>query len=227
MNGLSLPPRLTPRGFLGFAARPRWSLSALFGRRFDFVNVAHRVDAMSAGPTSLQAYINNQFDRSLTWKDVEWLAARWQGPLAVKGLLRPEDARTACEAGADTVMISVHGGRQLDSSVAPIDQIAPVADAVAGRMKIICDGGIRRGSHIVKSLALGADACAIGRPYLYGLAAGGTEGVSSALSILFDEYDRSMALAGARRPCDLDRSFIRHRTGSQPSTVQQEVERTG
>lgn len=211
VNGLSLPPRLTPRGFLGFAAKPRWSLPALFGRKFDFVNVAHRVAAMSAGPTSLQAYINAQFDRSLTWKDVEWLASRWRGPLAVKGILRPDDARQAAEAGADTVMVSNHGGRQLESAAAPIDQIAPIADAVGGRMKIICDGGIRRGTDIVKALALGADACSIGRPYLYGLAAGGSGGVGRAIDLLRDEYERSMILIGAPSPQALDGSLIRHR----------------
>jgi L-lactate dehydrogenase (cytochrome) len=210
-NGLSLPPRLTPRGFLGFAAKPRWSLPALFGRKFDFVNVAHRVAAMSAGPTSLQDYVNGQFDRTLTWKDVEWLAARWRGPLAIKGILRPDDARQAAEAGADTVMVSNHGGRQLESAAAPIDQIAPIADAVGGRMKIICDGGIRRGSHIVKALALGADACSIGRAYLYGLAAGGSFGVTRALHLLQDEYERSMILMGAASRKDLDQTVVRSR----------------
>lgn len=209
VNGLSLPPRLTPRGFLGFAAKPRWSLPALFGRRFDFVNVAHRVAAMSAGPTSLHDYINGQFDRTLTWKDVEWLAARWGGPLAIKGILRPDDARQSAESGADTVMVSNHGGRQLESAAAPIDQISPIADAVGGRMKIICDGGIRRGTDIVKALALGADACSIGRSYLYGLAAGGAAGVARALDILRDEYERSMILIGADCPARLDATFIR------------------
>jgi L-lactate dehydrogenase (cytochrome) len=211
VNGLSLPPRLTWRGFLGFAARPGWSLPALFGPRFEFVNVSHRVAAMSAGPTSPQAYVNEQFDRSLTWKDVEWLAARWGGPLAVKGILRPEDALQAAAAGADTVMVSCHGGRQLDGAAPPIAQIAPIADAVGGRLKIICDGGIRRGAHIVKALALGADACSVGRPYLYGLAAGGTEGVARVLELLRDEYERSLILVGADSPDKLDGSMVRER----------------
>jgi L-lactate dehydrogenase (cytochrome) len=215
-NGLSLPPRLTLRGFLGFAAKPRWSLPALFGRKFDFVNVAHRVAAMSAGPTSLQDYINNQFDRTLNWKDVEWLASRWSGPLAVKGILRPEDALQAVDAGADTVMVSNHGGRQLESSAAPIDQIAPIAEAVGGRAKIICDGGVRRGIHIVKALAMGADACSIGRAYLYGLASGGSQGVTRALDILRDEFERSMLLIGADTPARLDPTLIRHQ-GEKPA----------
>jgi len=208
-NGLSLPPRLTPRGFLGFAMRPRWSFPALFGRKFDFVNVSHRVAAMSAGSTSLQDYVNGQFDRSLTWKDLEWLAGRWRGPLAVKGILHPEDARKAADSGADTVIVSNHGGRQLESAASPVEQIAPIADAVGGRMKIICDGGIRRGSHIVKALALGADACSIGRPYLYGLAGGGSDGVTRVLDLLRDELDRCMILSGTAALTHINGEMIR------------------
>lgn len=208
-NGLSLPPRLTPRGFLGFAMRPRWSFPALFGRKFDFVNVSHRVAAMSTGSTSLQDYVNGQFDRSLTWKDLEWLAGRWRGPLAVKGILHPEDARKAADSGADTVIVSNHGGRQLESAASPVEQIAPIADAVGGRMKIICDGGIRRGSHIVKALALGADACSIGRPYLYGLAGGGSDGVTRVLDLLRDELDRCMILSGTAALTHINGEMIR------------------
>lgn len=196
VNGLSLPPRLTLRGFAGFAMRPRWSIPALFGRRFDFVNVAHRVTAMDGGPTSLADYVGRQFDRSLTWKDLEWLAGKWGGPLAVKGILRADDARTAIDAGADTIMVSNHGARQIETAIAPIDAIAPIADAVGGRATIICDGGIRRGAHIAKALALGADACSIGRAYLYGLAAGGEAGVARALAILREEFERTMILMG-------------------------------
>ena len=209
VNGLSLPPRLTPRGFWGFAMRPSWSIPALFGRKFDFVNVAHRVAALSGDPISLQDYVSGQFDRSLTWKDVEWLAARWGGPLAVKGILRLDDAKKAADAGVDTVMVSNHGGRQLESAAAPIDQVAVIADGLGGRIKIICDGGIRRGSHIFKALALGADAVSIGRPYLYGLAAGGSRGVERALSLLREEFERCMILGGANSLGDLNREMIR------------------
>ncbi len=213
-HGLSLPPRLTPRTMLSFARKPRWSLPALFGRKFDFVNVAHRVAAMDAGSTSLQAYVNAQFDRSLIWRDVEWLAARWRGPLAVKGILSPADARHALDAGADTVMVSNHGGRQLDTALPPIDAIPAIADAVKGRMTIICDGGIRRGAHVAKALALGADACAVGRPYLYGLAAGGERGVARALDVLKDEFDRSMILLGAANVQALTRDLLRTSGGA-------------
>jgi L-lactate dehydrogenase (cytochrome) len=211
VNGLSLPPRLTPRSFMDFALRPRWSLPVLFGRKFDFVNVAHRVVAMDGGPTSLADYVNGQFDRSLTWRDLEWLAAEWNGPLAVKGILSPKDARHAGDAGADTIIVSNHGGRQLETATPPIEAIAPIADAVGGRLKIICDGGIRRGLHIAKALALGADACSIGRPYLYGLAAGGEAGVTRALAILREEFERSLILLGVGRAADLDPSLFHPR----------------
>ncbi|HEX7819180.1 MAG TPA: alpha-hydroxy acid oxidase [Sphingobium sp.] len=214
VNGLSLPPRLNARTFLQFAAKPRWSLPALFGRKFDFVNVAHRVATMSDKQVPLHVYVAGQFDNSVTWKDVEWLAARWKGSLAVKGILTPEDALKASKCGADTVIISNHGGRQLETAVAPINQIAPVADALGGGAKIICDGGIRRGAHIVKALALGADACSIGRPYLYGLASGGAQGVSRAIAIMREEYERTMALLGAATPRDLNPSMLQKRTWS-------------
>jgi L-lactate dehydrogenase (cytochrome) len=209
VNGLTLPPRLTPRTFFDFARRPGWSLPVLFGRKFDFVNVAHRVTAMDGGVTSLAAYVNGQFDRSLTWRDVEWLASEWGGPLAIKGVLSAADARRAEACGADTVMVSNHGGRQLETAISPIDAVAPIADAVGGRVKIICDGGIRRGVHMLKALALGADACSIGRPYLYGLAAAGSAGVARAIAILLDEFERCMILAGAPDLASLDRSLVK------------------
>jgi L-lactate dehydrogenase (cytochrome) len=209
VNGLNLPLRLTLKGFMGFAVKPRWSLAALFGEKPEFVNVAHRVSGLSGESQSLPAYMNSQLDRTLTWRDVEWLAARWGGPLAVKGIMRPDDARKALGSGADTVMVSNHGGRQLDTTAAPIDQIAPIADAVGGQMKIICDGGIRRGTHIAKALALGADACSVGRPYLYGLSAGGAKGVATAIEVLREEFERSMILLGANCPAQLDRTMLR------------------
>jgi L-lactate dehydrogenase (cytochrome) len=209
VNGLSLPPKLSWRSMLSFAAHPGWSLPALRGDRFDFANVSHRVDALAAGPMSLFEYIGGQFDRSLTWKDVEWLAAQWGGPLAIKGLMTPEDARRAIASGASGVMVSNHGGRQLDGAPAPIDQIAAVRDALGDGPDVICDGGIRRGSDVVKALALGATACSIGRPYLYGLAAGGEAGVDRALTLLRDELERTMALAGVNAVAGLERRHVR------------------
>ena len=185
VNGLSLPPRLTMKSMLSFALHPAWSLPAITGSKFDLANVSHRVDALAAGPMSLFDYIGGQFDRTITWRDVEWLAAQWNGPLAIKGIITPEDAKRAISSGATGVVISNHGGRQLDGAPAPVDQIGLVRDAVGAAPDVICDGGIRRGSDVVKAIALGANACSIGRPYLYGLAAGGEAGVDRALSLLF------------------------------------------
>lgn len=209
VNGLSLPPRLTLRSMLSFAARPSWSIPALFGSKFDFANVSHRVDALAAGPMSLFDYIGGQFDRSLTWSDVEWLAREWGGPLAIKGLMTPNDAKLAIASGASGVMISNHGGRQLDGAPAPIDQVAAVREALGDGPDVICDGGIRRGSHVVKALSLGATACSIGRPYLYGLAAGGEAGVDRALTLLREEFERTLALAGVNDIARLERRHIR------------------
>ncbi|NJC05240.1 L-lactate dehydrogenase (cytochrome) [Sphingomonas kaistensis] len=209
VNGLSLPPRLTLKSFLSFAAHPGWSLPALRGSKFDFANVSHKVDALAGGPMSLFDYIGGQFDRSLTWKDVEWLAAEWGGPLAIKGLMTPEDARRAIASGASGVMVSNHGGRQLDGAPAPVDQVAAVRDALGDGPDVICDGGIRRGSDVVKALALGATACSVGRPYLYGLAAGGEAGVDRALTLLREEFERTLALAGVNDIARLERRHVR------------------
>jgi len=209
VNGLSLPPRLTLKSFLNFALHPGWSLPALTGSKFDFANVSHKVDALASGPMSLFDYIGGQFDRSLTWRDVEWLAAEWGRPLAIKGLMTPEDARHAIASGATGVMISNHGGRQLDGAPAPIDQVAAIRDAIGDGPDVICDGGVRRGSDVVKALAMGATACSIGRPYLYGLAAGGEAGVDRALSLLFDEFERTMILAGINDVAGIETRHVR------------------
>lgn len=208
-NGLSLPPRLTLSSLLSFALHPGWSLPALTGNRFDFANVSHRVDALAGGSMSLFDYIGSQFDRTVTWKDVEWLAAEWGGPLSIKGVLTPEDAARAVASGATGVMLSNHGGRQLDAAPAPVDQIAAVREALGDKVEIICDGGVRRGSDVVKALALGADGCSIGRPYLYGLAAGGEAGVDHALTLLRDEFERTLTLTGVNDVAQLERRHVR------------------
>jgi L-lactate dehydrogenase (cytochrome) len=207
-NGLSLPPRLGLKSLLSFAAHPRWAIGALSGRRFNFANVAHRVDGLANGPISLFRYIEDQFDPFISWRDLEQLAELWGGPIAVKGVMAPEDSLRAIERGATAIMVSNHGGRQLGVAPAPVDLISRHAEAVQGRAEIICDGGIRRGSDIVTALALGATACAIGRPYLYGLAGGGEAGVGRVLDILRDEMERTMMLAGAANASMLDRSAV-------------------
>ena len=211
VNGLSLPPRLTSRNVLSFARHPAWAWGALRGRRFNFANVAHKIDKLSKGPMSLFQYIDEQFDQYIGWDDLERLASAWGGPLAVKGIMRPEDSVRAMHCGASAVMISNHGGRQLDGAPAAIDQIAANAEALGGRGEIICDGGVRRGSDIVKALALGATACSIGRPYLYGLAAAGEQGVDHVLSILRAEFQRTLVLAGIKDVATITSDRIRPR----------------
>lgn len=160
---------------------------------------------------SLFDYIAGQFDRSVGWRDVEWLAREWNGPLAIKGVMTPEDARRSVASGATGLMISNHGGRQLDGAPAPIDQIEAVREAVGEVPDVICDGGVRRGSDVVKALALGATACSIGRPYLYGLAAGGEAGVDRVLTLLGDEFERTLTLAGVNDVTRLSRRHVRKR----------------
>ena len=210
-SGLSLPPRLSPRSIVSFARHPLWSLSALSGAKFDLANVSHRVDALTAGPVSLHDYIASQFDPSVTWRDVEQLAAEWNGPLAIKGVITPEDAKRSIACGATGVIVSNHGGRQLDGAPAPVDQIGAIREAVGESPDVILDGGVRRGSDVVKALALGATACSIGRPYLYGLAAGGEAGVERALSLLHDEFVRTLVLSGVPDIAHLSNDHIRRR----------------
>ena len=152
--------------------------------------------------------MNSQFDRTVTWDDAAWLAEQWNGPFVIKGVQSPADAKRAMDIGATALMVSNHGGRQLEGTPAPIDCIAPIRDAIGDEMELILDGGIRRGTHIIKALAQGADACSIGRPYVYGLAAGGQQGVKHALQLLSSELERSMALLGVNRVEDINSSHI-------------------
>ena len=211
VSGLSLPPRLTIKSLLSFARQPFWSLPALTGSKFDLANVSHKIDALGSGPMSLFDYVGGQFDRSVGWRDVEWLASQWNGPLAIKGVMTPEDARRSIASGATGVMVSNHGGRQLDGAPAPVDQIEAVREAVGDAPDVICDGGIRRGSDVAKALALGATACSIGRPYLYGLAAGGEAGVDRILTLLSDEFQRTLTLTGVNDVATLSRRHVRKR----------------
>jgi L-lactate dehydrogenase (cytochrome) len=198
VHGMTLPPRIGPGTLWSFARRPGWLLSLLHDADFRLANLVHRVDAIGSGTMSIVEYVNSQFDRTLTWDDAAWLVEQWQGPFVIKGLQTAADARRAVEIGATAVMLSNHGGRQLDTTPAPVDCIAPVRDEVGDALEVIVDGGIRRGTHVIKALALGADACSIGRPYLYGLAAGGQAGVERALRILQDELERNLILMGCQ-----------------------------
>jgi L-lactate dehydrogenase (cytochrome) len=217
VSGFSMPPKFTASSILSFAMHPHWAFNLLRHRSFAMANVEHRVDSFAGGTVSLFDYIAKQFDPSISWKDFEWLAERWDGPLVVKGIQTVEDARRAEAAGATAVMVSNHGGRQLDGAPAPVDCIPGIADALGDKLEIICDGGVRRGTHIIKALALGATACSIGRPYIYGLAAGGQKGVEFALGLLQAELRRGMELLGCRSIGALERSYVRSVAGTGSS----------
>ena len=208
-TGMTIPPQLTLQSLASFALHPAWCYHYLTTPALEMANLSHHISEGSSQVSSLGKYINEQFDRALNWAYAEKVAARWQGPFAIKGILSVEDAQRAADIGATAVIISNHGGRQLDTVAAPIDLVAEIADAVGDKLEIILDGGVRRGSHVLKALAMGATACMMGRPYLYGLAAGGQAGVERVLSLLKSEIERDMILSGRPDINKLDRSFIR------------------
>jgi L-lactate dehydrogenase (cytochrome) len=206
--GFGAPPRSRIRQVASFARYPGWLARALIRKDLEMVNITSSDLSAKSWKGGIRKYIDEQLDRSLTWKDVEWLRKRWDGPLVIKGLQTVADCRNAADAGATAIMLSNHGGRQLESTPAPVDCIAAVADALHDRLEIICDGGIRRGNHVVKALALGANACSIGRGYLYALAAGGQAGVERALALLRTELERTMALTGCSSVRRLGRGYV-------------------
>ncbi len=207
--GFSMPPKLTLAGLAGFAARPGWVYRALTHPKAILANVVHKIPDGSSKSASLMEYVANQFDRAVTWKDLEWMISEWGGPFAIKGLLSPGDARKAVDHGVTAIMVSNHGGRQLDGTLTAFDALGPILDEVGGECEVICDGGIRRGTHVLKALARGATACSIGRPYLFGLAAAGQAGVARVLEILRAEIERDMALIGCRNVTEISSKHIR------------------
>lgn len=208
-TGFVIPPRPSLRSFASFAWHAGWSLQFLLDPDFRLANIAHRKDVLAAGPLGIISYVNSQFDRSVTWRDVGAVASRWNGPFAIKGLLSAADAERAIDSGATAVVISNHGGRQLDHAIAPIDVVREIRDRVGDAPELIVDGGVRRGTDIVKAIALGANAVSIGRPYLYALAAGGERGVSRMLQLLIGELERDVALLGCTSLADLSRRHVR------------------
>jgi L-lactate dehydrogenase (cytochrome) len=208
-RGFSLPPTIGLSTILDGALHPGWTLSFLRNEPIKFANVVGRSVGDGASPVNLSAYVNSQFDPALSWNDIEWLRSIWDGKILVKGIQSVEDAVIAADAGVDGVVLSNHGGRQLDGSPATFSLVAPVADAIGGRTEIVCDGGIRRGSDIVKAIAAGASWCTAGRAYLYALAAGGERGVERLLDWFRADMLRTMSLIGAGSIKELDRSCIR------------------
>jgi L-lactate dehydrogenase (cytochrome) len=208
-RGFTLPPKIGPRTILDGMLHPSWTSAFVRAEPIVFANIAgHGSISDGSNAVSLASYINSQFDPALSWSDLEWFRAQWKGPIALKGVQTVADARIAAELGVDAVILSNHGGRQLDDAPAPIDLVAPVRDVLDVRTAVICDGGVRRGSDIAKAVALGATACMAGRAYLYGLAAGGEAGVTHVLNHLLDGYQRTLALLGANSTADLNRELV-------------------
>jgi len=210
-TGFTTPPRLTPRSALSFATHPRWTLNYLLREPFELANVSDHVSEGSNAALSVSDYLSSLLDTSLDWATIERIRADWGGPFCLKGIMAVEDARRAVDIGATAIMVSNHGGRQLDGSRAPFDQLAEIVDAVGDRIEVICDGGIRRGTHILKALSVGAKACSGGRLYLYALAAGGQAGVDRMLARLRAELERDMKLMGKRSLSELSRANLRWR----------------
>lgn len=208
LTGMTTPPKLTPKSILSFLTHPRWTFGYLARERFDLPNVSAYIKEGSNVASSVAAYIDSQMKRSIDWDDAARMIEEWNGPFAIKGVMSVDDAKRAVDVGASAIMLSNHGGRQLDGSCAPFDQLPAIVDAVGGRIEIIVDGGIRRGTHVLKALAMGATACSGGRLYLYALAAAGTAGVRRAIGLLRAEIERDMLLMGCRSIADLDRSRL-------------------
>ena len=207
VNGLSTPPKFTPKHVWQVGTRPFWALDMLQTKRRSFRNIVGHAPA-SSDLSSLAVWTAEQFDTRLSWTDVEWIRERWGGKLILKGVLDTEDAAMAAKTGADAIIVSNHGGRQLDGALSSISMLPKIVDEVGGEIEIHMDGGIRSGQDILKARALGARGTYIGRPYLYGLGAMGKKGVTRALDIIRKELDITMALCGKRNIEDIDRNII-------------------
>jgi len=201
-NGMTVPPEIRLKNVLDIASKPAWAFSILRSRSKTFGNLAGHVKGME-DVTSLAEWTNSQFDPALNWKDVEWIKKHWPGKLIIKGILDVDDAKTAVKLGADAVVVSNHGGRQLDGAPSSISALPAIAEAVGSDTEVLFDGGIRTGADMLRALALGARACLIGRAYVYGLGAGGRAGVAKAIEILQKELSVAMALTGTTRVADI------------------------
>ncbi len=210
-TGFTTPPKLTLKSLMSFAMSPEWVFNYLTHKKFELANVSKKTDKGTNISKSVMEYINEQYDPAMNWKDAEYCVKKWNGPFALKGVMSVEDAKRAIDIGCTAIMISNHGGRQLDGSRSPFDQLAEIVDAVGDKIDVICEGGIRRGTHVLKALSLGAKACSGGRMYLYALAAGGQKGVEKAMSNLKDEIERDMKLMGVSSIDQLTRKNLRFR----------------
>lgn len=205
-SGMNFPPKPTLKSLLGFISRPGWMLDFKTGPKFTMANIEHLMAELQN--TTVFELANTLMDTTMNWDDAAWLAKAWGGPIAIKGLYSEGDAKRAVDCGATAAILSSHAGRQMDGIAAPLDRIQPIRDAVGDQLEILIDSGFLRGSHVIKALALGADAVGIGRPYLHALAAGGEAGVSRLLDIFRDEIQRGLSFMGVTEPSQLSRDQI-------------------
>jgi L-lactate dehydrogenase (cytochrome) len=210
-TGFTSPPKLTASSLFSFAARPRWTFNYLTHEKFELPHLQDHVQEGTNLATSIGSYFSTMLDQSMNWKDAEKLCAQWDGHFALKGVMSVADAKRAVDIGCTGIMVSNHGGRQLDGSRSPFDQLAEIVDAVGDKLDVICEGGIQRGTHVLKALSLGAKACSGGRLYLYALAAAGQEGVERALGLYRSEIERGMKLMGCTKVDQLNRGNLRFR----------------
>jgi L-lactate dehydrogenase (cytochrome) len=206
-NGMTVPPEWTIGKIIDMASKPAWLRSVALAKRRTFGNLVGHIRGMDS-VNSLSKWIAGQFDETLNWKDVEWIAGLWGGKLILKGILDVEDAREAVKTGAAALVVSNHGGRQLDGAPSSIAALPPIAEAVGSSIEVLFDGGIRSGQDVLRAIALGAHACLSGRAYVYGLGAGGQQGVARAIEIIRNELNVSMALTGVNSIKEIDRRVI-------------------
>ena len=210
-TGFTTPPKLTLKSLMSFGLHPLWVFNYLTHAKFELANVAKKTDKGTNITKSVIEYINEQYDPAMSWKDAEYCIKKWNGPFALKGVMSVEDAKKAIDIGCTAIMISNHGGRQLDGSRSPFDQVKAISDAVGDKLEIILDGGIQRGTHVLKALAAGAKACSFGRMFLFALSAGGQKGVEKVLQNMKDEIYRDMVLMGCKNLNELDSSKLIYR----------------
>ena len=206
-NGMTVPPELRLGNLIDIATKPSWALSILRGKRKIFGNIAGYIKG-TENVNSLTQWISGQFDPGLNWKDVEWIKSLWPGKLILKGILDPDDARIAAKTGAAALVVSNHGGRQLDGAPSSITALPKIADAVGSDIEVLFDGGVRSGQDVFRALAFGARACLSGRAYIYGLGTAGEAGVARAIEIIKNELDVTMALTGCKNVGEIDRQKI-------------------
>ena len=210
-TGFTTPPKFTLESIMNFALRPGWLFRYFTNKKFELANIKHKTDKGTSITKSVIDYVNEQYDPNMNWDDAEYCIKKWDGPFALKGVMSVEDAKRAVNIGCTAIIISNHGGRQLDGSRTPFDQLKAISDAVGDKVEIILDGGVRRGTHVLKALAAGATACSFGKAFLFSLGAGGQQGVERLLQNMHDEIRRNMILMGCKSVKELDRSKIIYR----------------